>query len=168
MLIYHPVFDLYNGIFRLLLILEHLPSEPHPLERVQLLDFYLLFPGLLSEMRFDRSLSGYKKMLAGKRNAYNEISDPLKIFTRLSKYQHVALQTLASYGLIDSEKLKSNIVLKTNKPLPSKLSGQVREAYHKDQVIIDFLCEHFNKIALQGKNGLKSKTGLFEYRYDPN
>ena len=103
MLIYHPVFDLYNGIFRLLLILEHLPSEPHPLERVQLLDFYLLFPGLLSEMRFDRSLSGYKQMLTGKRNAYNEIYDPLKIFTRLSKYQHVALQTLASYGLIDSE-----------------------------------------------------------------
>jgi hypothetical protein len=70
---------------------------------------------------------------------------------------------MASYELISIEKIKENKVLLINKNSYEQLVNRLSN-YNND--LLDFLVNTLAKIPLEGKNGLKSRTGLFEYRYD--
>ena len=73
MLIYHPLYDAYHCVFRLLLIIERL--ENVPVATVRLLDFYVLFPARVAKIRLPAELS-YGRTLANKSyNPYHEISN---------------------------------------------------------------------------------------------
>ena len=82
MLIYHPAFDIYHGIFRLLRILSLAPRQKFEIERIRILDFYVLFPSELPRYTFPgRSRPGRKQFKA--ENPYQSIADPKRIFFRL-------------------------------------------------------------------------------------
>lgn len=166
MLIYHPAFDIYHGIFRLLRLLNRMERQPYPIERVRILDFYLLFPDLLLDFSFTRETLPLKKQLAALPVRYEDLPDPKLLFNRLEPYQLAALSKLADSGYLDESSLESSEVLRTEKELPERFRNLMRSADNRFPDLINALSGPLAKLDLYGKSGLKQRSDLFEYRYD--
>jgi hypothetical protein len=166
MLFYHPAFDIYHCIFRMLRLLQHVPQTPIETERARILDFYLLFPQELRTFTFPSEVKGLKRKLALKENPYQQINDPKRIFFRLEPYQTCALRTLAAHELINGRALADGRVLRTEKPLPTGLEAAMKAARELSPTLVEFISGPLLKLDLYGKSGLKNRSDLFEYRYD--
>lgn len=167
MLIYHPAFDIHHCTFRLLRILETLPRELHPADRIRILDFFLLFPGEIEDVRLPSSARDLRKSLDIYRNRYDRVLDKPLVFSRLEPVQAAALKTLAGHRLIDREQLGRGVVLRTEAPLPTSLQTAVSAAPDSDVAALLAVIVQLGSINPYGKSGLKGRTDLLEFRYDP-
>lgn len=160
MLTYSVSNDLYHYLFRIIRIVQFLDC-PVSLELIKILDFYSLFPKLVSEIRLT---SETQKL----RNVVKAVDD---------RYMHVEngkRQFLAMNGLYD-QALNLSITLGVLKRIENKLSIS-SENSHKDLLNFIFannldslqkkIITDLSKISLEGSNGLKDRTGLMEFRYD--
>lgn len=165
MLIYHPAFDIYHGVFRILRILNISPKQKFELERLRILDFYILFPNELFNFKFPMA-SVKKKRQFHSDNLYQKINDPKRIFFRLEPYQICALKCLAARKFIDTDLFLDGKICRTEKPLPNELNEAVEKANKTSPALVEFINDSLLKIDLYGKSGLKGRSDLFEYRYD--
>jgi hypothetical protein len=165
MLLYHPAFDIYHAIFRILRILESLPKQSIEIERLRIYDFYVLFPGELYKFRFPTALVKEKRRFRSN-NCYQIINDPKRLFFRLEPYQHCALKTLAARQFIDANLFLEGKVIRSDKELPRGLDTAIKTANEKPDSVINLLTGPFLNLDLYGNSGLKGRSDLFEYRYD--
>ena len=165
MLIYHPAFDIYHGVFRLLRILSISPKQKFEIERLRILDFYVLFPNELLKFTFPAALRSKKKQFQ-KDNPYQNINDPKRIFFRLEPYQISAIKCLVARQFVESELFLEGKICRTDNPLPDGLNTAIEKANKACPALIEMMNDSLLKIDLYGKSGLKGRSDLFEYRYD--
>jgi hypothetical protein len=163
MIVYHPFDDGYHCFSRILLIVYRLPVKEYDLKTIQILDFYFLFPSLLKKVRLPNELKIYRPYINGLRDSYCIINNIKSAIIHLEHQINDVIHYMAAYEFINIEKIKENKVLPINKKNYEQLVNQLK---HYDNDLLDFLVNILAKIPLEGKNGLKSRTGLFEYRYD--
>lgn len=163
MILYHPFDDVYHCFYRLLLLIWRLPQDEHELKKIQILDFYFLFPGLIKKIRWPRELSIHRQYFTGISNPYSEITNCKSLIINLEHQVNDVIRYMAAYDLIDAEKTKSKLILKKNNEKYKLILDKVS---NYDNDLLDFLVKVLAKIPFNGKDGLKSRTGLFEYRYD--
>jgi hypothetical protein len=167
MLVYHPAFDIYNCIFRMLQLLLFTKEEEIVFDKLRIWDFYLTFPSQVSEISFPADLRHLKeKIFKDKFNPYEELSDPRGIFDRMQTYQLSAIKCLASYGFVDSKQLAKNKIKKTGKKIPQELLTKLNNPSILSKNIIKLLTSEFVNLPLLGKEGLKARTGLLDFKYD--
>lgn len=166
MLLYHPAFDTYHSAFRLLLLLWNAEPGPISYARLRVLDFYLLFPSELEGMNFPKNLLKEKGRWKALRSRYNKISDPRRVFDELTSFQLSGLHILISTGLVKQD-VDSEAIELMRAAISQALVSQLQEATVKRGDILKLLTGPFQNIELYGRSGLKARTGLFEYRYDP-
>jgi len=167
MLIYNPAFDSHHAIFRLLRLLAPAEASAYEIERIRILDFYLLFPATLRLVTFPRSAVRYRRSAAGPANRYERIEDPRRILDRLEPFQISGLRYLAARELIDVSLFAEGRVQRTAVAIPEPLASAVTEANAAESELIQLLVGPFRNVDLYGSSGLKARTQLFEYRYDP-
>ena len=166
MLIYHPAFDIYNCVFRILQLLSHMKQEEVEVDRLRIWDFYLTFPNEARNISYPATLSELKSIFKKKvPNPYEDLIDAKRIIERMKSYQLSALKCIASYGLIDSTLLAKNLVRRTNKEIPFELSNKLNDLTIEKQNVIKLIVG-FWELPLYGKYGLKDRTGLIEFKYD--
>lgn len=166
MLVYHPAFDIYNCVFRMLQLMTSMKQREVELDRLRIWDFYLTFPNEARKISYPRDLSELKRIFNKKQdNPYEDLIDPKRIIERMKPYQMSALRSIASYGLIDSKSLSKNIVTRTDKEIPKELLDRFLDLTIEKSNIIK-LITGFNELPLYGKMGLKFRTGLIEFKYD--
>ena len=166
MLLYHPAFDTYHSAFRLLLLMWNSDDREMHFARLRILDFYLLFPAELKNMSFPRSLMREKSRWKKLRSRYNQITDPRRVFDELASFQLSGMQTLLSTGLT-TQKGQSDVVALLRETLPAPLVRELESGTAARTELLRLLTGPFKDIELYGQDGLKARTGLFEYRYDP-
>ena len=166
MLIYHPLYDVYHCVFRVLRLLEVMSSKNVEVDQLRILDFYLLFPSLLSRVLFPQPALKYKKKVLNTAGPYENIEDSYKVFIQLEPFQHEALRCLVSWGLFDSGALKQGFAKRTPKALPAPLADSIKRANEADHDLIGLLTGPFFDLDFYGPHGLKDRTRLMEYRYD--
>lgn len=166
MLVYHPAFDIYNCVFRMLQLMTSMKQDEVELDRLRIWDFYLTFPNEASKIIYPTELSELKKIFKTKQeNPYEDLIDPKRIIERMKPYQISALRSIASYGLIDSKLLSKNRVTRTEKEIPQELFTKFSILTDEKSNIIK-LITGFDELPLYGAMGLKSRTGLIEFKYD--
>lgn len=166
MLIYHPAFDIYNCVFRMLQLMTSMKQSKIEVDRLRIWDFYLTFPNEARKIIYPSDLSELKKIFKAKQeNPYEDLIDPKRIIERMKPYQMSALRCIASYGLIDSKELTRNIIIRTEKEIPQELLEKFADLTIEKSNIIK-LITGFNDLPLYGKTGLKFRTGLIEFKYD--
>jgi hypothetical protein len=165
MLIYHPAFDIYHGVFRLLRILSVSPKQRFEIERLRILDFYVLFPNELLKFTFPAKLKSKRKQFQ-KDNPYQIINDPKRIFFRLEAYQICAIKCLVARQFVESDLFLEGKISRTDKPLPDGLNAAIEKANNASPALIEMMNDSLLRIDLYGKSGLKGRSDLFEYRYD--
>lgn len=167
MLLYHPAFDPYHGVFRLLQLFTRLPKIPFETEKIRILDFYLIFPENLNDVRLPKEYRSFRKTIQAVRDRYNNIENPVRIFHTLEPYQRFAINILLSYRLIESDAENDRKIFRSNVPLPTIIAESIRRANEKQADFVNFLTGPLSGIDLYGDDGLKARTKLFEYKYDP-
>jgi hypothetical protein len=164
MLIYHPAHDAYHAIFRALLIVETLQTLE--LEKLRLLDFYLLFPAELKQVRLPREHASAKKKAEQLFNIYHGPVNGRQTFRDLEPIQLAAIRALAASNLIDHQELEFGHAKRTLTPIPPSLIAPLNLSRERSDVMTDYVLKKFAELPLTGVGGLKERTKLLEYRYD--
>lgn len=167
MLVYHPAFDLYHGVYRLLQILEHMQKSEVEIDRIRIWDFYITFPREAKKISFPKELSDLKRVFKTKEsNPYEDLIDARRILIRMKPYQNAALKCLASYDFIDQNELSKGFVKRTKKEIPEEIQNKINSLSIEQENVLK-LVVGFNELPLFGKSGLKDRTGLIDFKYDP-
>jgi hypothetical protein len=171
MAMYNQAFDLYHGIYRALHILKRFQNnEVLELDRFRIWDFYLLFPYKTYEIRLSREhkeIASFRKIYIKKEaNPYDSVYDGRKLLERLRPYQIGALSCLASYGIINADKLLNNLIEITDRSKLIALTQNLANLPNEENNVLSWLCTFFRTFPLNGNTGLKSRTNLLISKYD--
>lgn len=164
---YHPAQDANHCVFRTLLLLEHTVHEVIDLELYRLLDFYILFPHLLKNIKpLPAELRAYKRVLVTIPDPFESMRNTKRIMHELESLQAVALHNLLAKQLIDINSFKSNQLRRTNEPLPPELAAAIESSVLAQKEWFRMVVNELPMLNFGGKNGLKKRAGLMEFRYD--
>jgi hypothetical protein len=167
MLIYHPIYDINHSLFRALMILENTQKPELHIDLFRIIDFYSIFPHLLKEIKpLPVNLSAFKKVINIIPEPFERIVSVKRIMFELEAIQTTALQNILAKGLIDIEAYRKKIIKRSELALPEILSEEIYSNEISKTEWFRMLINEFPDINLKGKRGLKSRTGLMEFRYD--
>ena len=168
MLTYHPAFDTYHCVYRTLLLTTKLTTSSIEVERMRIWDFYFVFPQEIKNISFPQELLLLKRTFRFAPNPYEGIVDPHRIFERMKPFQLAALNYLAAYGFIESEELTKHFIKRTDKPIPQELLAHMNQLDEPQKYVIDLVQSPLNNLSLYGDRGLKYRTKVLDFKYDPN
>ncbi|MFB6326630.1 ABC-three component system middle component 5 [Pantoea deleyi] len=164
MLIYHPAYDAYHCLFRMIALIDHVNEVE--VDKARILDFYLIFPSLVSEIRMPHNYSGVKKEAKKYSNYYRNPINTASTFRDMHEIQMAAIRCLAATGLIEVNLLEKNLIKRTDKSIPDGLLLSMRDFINNKSGIYTFIISKLSKFPLTGNDGLKDRTNLMEFRYD--
>jgi hypothetical protein len=158
MLVYHPAYDSYHCITRILKIMQSLDIKEYNIDRIRIYDYYILFLNDINNITLPTAFFEYKKI--EKSNRFNKVHNSIYVFTQLENVQNIALRAMASYGFIDKDLFDKDIIKLCLTELPKEINNSLNS---KEDKYIDFLKSFFEKQTLRE---VKKRTKLMEYRYE--
>ncbi|MGY3307555.1 hypothetical protein ACVW06_000580 [Pantoea ananatis] len=164
MLVYHPAYDAYHCLFRMMSIIERVDEVE--IDKLKMLDFYILFPSLLNLVRMPRQFIKVKKDAERIRNEYHDPLNPVVTFKDMKHIQEAAIKCMLAAGYIDAEFYGEGVVKRSSKIIPLNLKEKMDEFINDREPFSSFIIKKLSKFHLVGPDGLKSRTQLMEYRYD--
>jgi len=167
MLVYHPALDAHHCMLRVLRLLHKAPGKKLQIDQLRILDFYLLFPHLLTDVSVLRGQVAKKNKFAKRASKYNRVPSPRMLMLRLREVQTAAVHTLASKGMLNEGGLRDGEVALADLVIGPELQALIDDQTPEDKEVVDYLSTQITRIPVAGSDGLKSRTGLLEHRYDP-
>lgn len=164
MLIYHPAFDAFHAVFRMLILAD--ANSGIEVGKARILDYFLVFPGEVAQIRLPRGHSEAKPLARAAANPYRRPLNGRSVFHQMEQLQLTAMQALAAAGLIDREQFAAGFLVRTKSPLPEHVISRSRENLSGPSHISSYIIDRLSGVRLNGVDGLKDRTGLMEYRYD--
>lgn len=169
-LTYNEAFDPYHAAFRFLRL--HLGcdlSTKVHFDKLRILDFYLLFPFRLQSMKLMAGDTGWRKTSKSyeDRAPYGMMPDDLSVFARMEPFQRAAAASLVHSGHISAEGWEYSEVAFTDETLPETVVDRCNDLNNHNDEIVKILCAIKARYPVGGRDGLKDRSGLMEYRYDP-
>ena len=164
MLIYHPAFDAYHCVFRLLYATNALTELE--VTKLRIIDFYLAFPSEVMNIKLPRDQTYIRKYAQKLQNIYHGPVNAKQAFRDMEHIQNAVIRSLGAANHLDQLALNEGVVLRTKKQLPDGLVNAFENFNIKENSINKFLLEKLVDVPLNGIDGLKDRTGLMEYRYD--
>jgi hypothetical protein len=166
MLIYHPAYDFNHCIFRFITLLYDIDENQTNWETMQILDFYYVFPHLLADIRLPRNPIATKKTLALIPPPYEALPNPRRLMFELKALHQEAARALVAKGILDKDLFLKNIVRIYTDKVPEALFVQINKNDKRNTTWYKLIVKHLATYPTNGKNGLKDRTQLMEYRYD--
>lgn len=164
MLVYHPAFDVYHGVFRAILLLENTPGKTMPMDTLRIIDLYFVFPYLLADLDFPRGAGAKGRKLAGTRSRFNTLPSPRAFLGQMKGVHMLIAAALAGRRLVSAHALKGGVLARTDAAVPV---GLLSHANVEDVELAEYLGTKIATVPLLGKRGLKERSSLMEFRYDP-
>jgi hypothetical protein len=135
---------------------------------LRIIDFYQLFPHRLEDVRLPNRYRGIKRRLGALRTKFNDIPQPRAFLRQIKPIQETVIISLAAKGLIDPEaEAERRMVQRTARPLPSGMREIIEGRSAEEKEVVSLMVALASEIPLQGPDGMKVRTNLLEYRYDP-
>lgn len=166
---YQPAFDPFHTVFRFLRLREAMLTEVTPMrDHFRILDFYLLYPYRIENLRLKPAHRRYRKLATeyASTKPYGDLPEDRTMFGRMRNIQQAAIDTLIAKGLLDVEAARRGLIKRTEVALPDVISNQVAVANEREASLVEFLALLGGDYDLLGDNGLKNRSGLMEHRYD--
>lgn len=166
MIIYHPRNDLYHCMYRFITIAKLQNLEEFDFVRLRIYDIFFVFPYLVESIAFPRvkGVLDVKKKAAKIHEPYEILPDKKRLFSEMGDYHIQALQILIAKDIFSEINGKLRLSRGFDaKGITNLLSNNQKYSDGYMSSLIDIL----NQVDLMGESGLKKRTGLMEYRYDP-
>lgn len=167
MLIYHPAFDAYHCVYRMLVITGALPTLEFA--KLRILDYYMCFPAELASIQLPQEHTEIRRVARAIKNEYRGPVSAARTFRDMEPIQHAAARLLAASGVFDPRQLESGTVSRTGSALPDGLlRAQDSEPASSGLAATasQYVLHRLSSLPLSGPGGLKHRTGLMEHRYD--
>ena len=164
---YHPCFDAFHGIFRIIRLFQGLQTTYMEVDKYRILDYYLLFPWRAADVRLARpdvSLRAIAKALDKKKD-YATLPEGAVLLERMRPSQQAALQTMANDGAIDTDALFQGVAKLTERIIPQNLHDLAKKKNEENAAVIGIVSA-LARYPVLGIEGLKARTSLLEHRYD--
>jgi hypothetical protein len=165
MLIYHPVYDLSHGMFRMLRLLNAKIDHELKWDTYRILDLYYLFPHLLADARLPPAMTKRKREFGKLASKYSRVPSPRMFIQQMRGIHETVGRSLAAKGFIEPFEYDAGLLRRTEAPIPVELVEAFAQAT-EDENLVQMLANELAVIPLSGSNGLKDRTGLLEHRYD--
>ena len=167
MLIYHPVHDVNYSVFRIVMVLESTQHTGMDLDLFRLVDFYLLFPHLLKEIKpFPSELVSFRKTIKQIHEPYELVNNVKRIMYDLESIQTTAIQNLLAKNLIDIASFKNKKLKRTDELLPDSLYEKIKTSDTVKEEWFRMLINEFPTVNFLRSKGLKARSGMMEFSYD--
>jgi hypothetical protein len=166
-LIYHPAFDAYHCVFRMLVISGAVPALE--LAKLRILDYYMCFPAEVALIQLPQEHMEIRKVAKTIKNEYRGPVSAHRTFREMEPIQHAAARLLAASGVFDSRQLELGTVSRTKSALPDVLlqAAALEPATAGPAAAVSsYVLYKLSSLPLSGPGGLKQRTGLMEHRYD--
>lgn len=164
MLIYHPAYDAYHCVFRILLIAN--TASALEVDKVRLLDYYLLFPSEVAAIRLPPGTNGIRQQAKAFRNVYRDPVSARSAFRDLRRVQEAALRCLTASGHLERPAMEAGFVVRGKAGLAEDLVTRLAGYRSEREPVATFVLTDLAGWPLLGPNGLKDRSGLMEHRYD--
>jgi len=166
MILYHPAKDVNHCIYRMLSLLIHVDSNL-TVEKLRLLDFYYTFPHLLKEIKpWPSDIKEYKKYITKIDEPFEKITNRKRLFFEMTEIQKASISLLHAKGLIEDDEFRIGKIVTTHDLIPPELNELIENDPFTKTNIFKTIVSALPKTAWEGKQGLKFRTGLLEYKYD--
>lgn len=163
MIIYHPFKDANHCSYRIISLLYKNKNKIND-DVIKFMDFYYLFPQQLKNIcGWPRSNSKIAKSIKLIDTSYEFIENPRRVFFELNVIRKNTLAHLFSKGIISFS--EDSLILHENK-IPQSLINTLENDTFRTSFEFSVISNELSKLPVKGKNGLKAKTNLMEYRYD--
>lgn len=171
MIVYQKAYDLYHAVYRMMKLLAHFKQDGLiEIDRLRIWDYYLLYPNKMKNIRLKREEKDVKQIIKNyiikEDNPYEMVINDRKMFEKIKPYQMTAIKCLASYGIVNKDYLQENRISNINKNIFDDYAEDFKDLSVQEENTIKLLTSHFYQISLFGVDGLKSRTGLLESKYD--
>ena len=152
MLIYHPAFDAYHCVFRILVISGVQPTLE--IAKLRILDYYLCFPAEVALIQLPQDHTEIRKLARNIRNEYRGPVSANRTFRDMEPIQHAAARMLTASGVLDSRQLELGTVARTNIALPEKLlQAQALEPASPTAAVSNYVLHKLSSLPLSGVGG---------------
>jgi len=168
MIIYHPAYDLNHCAYRFITLLSDIDGNNTEWDTLQLLDFYYVFPHFLAEMRLPKNPIATRNQLNKISGPYETLPNPKRLIFELSTLHKEAARALVAKGILDKDLFLKNIITLYTEKVPESLKLHMSKDEKRNTFWYHLLVKVLAKYPINGKNGLKDRTQLMEYRYDTN
>lgn len=166
MISYHPIFDMNHSIYRLLRLLHVSEYESIDWDLLKLLDFYTVFPSLMKQISpLPQAITPYRQTINTIPEPYEEIPNPRRILFEAGPIQDNAVRVIVAKGFADIDDFLSERRIKLIS-IPEQLRVQIKEDAETNDDWFDVIANQLPAAKFMGRDGLKQRSGLLEYRYD--
>ena len=135
-----------------------------PVDTLRIVDLYLMFPYLIADLDFPKGTGQQGRRIAGIASRFNRLPSPKVFLSQTKGLNLIVTSGLAGKDLISIEALANGQVTRTGSAISSDLLSR---ADSRDLDLADYLGSRIATIPLLGKKGLKERSKLMEFRYDP-
>lgn len=135
--------------------------------KLRILDFYICFPAEIANIELPRDLQKIRAVAKVATNRFRGPVSSLRTFQDLEQIQNSATRLLAASDVFDTKKLEQGLICRTSQALPTVFSKSTSDPSSQSGTLIEFVMMRLSALPLHGYGGLKQRTGLMEYRYDP-
>jgi hypothetical protein len=164
-LIYDPSQDVYHAAIRILTVLTEGQANL-ALDTVRIADYYLVFPAALDHFRFLPKHRGIRALARAQYSPYRRPAGAWVTFERMRPIFMAAVSCLAAAGYVDPDQAKVGRLALTSRPLVEPIQEAVATYLTRQARLRAFIAKELTALPLLGKDGLKDRSGLLEYRYD--
>lgn len=133
---------------------------------LRILDFFYLFPGLIRTIRMPAHLRKWKDRFSAAHNRFFYPSISSGLFMQMEPIQSGALKTLVAREMLQVDGVLDRDPTIRIGSLTEHLQHRIDAKAEESEELLSFLIG-LSQIHVLGYNGLKDRTRLMEYRYDP-
>lgn len=169
MLIYDQALDPYHCAVRILALINSAGEMQTDLtvDATRIANYFLVYPQQMLNFTFPAEFLSIRAAAKKMQNPYRHTSGDKITFERMRPIFIAALSGLVAADLADVHALKQGLIKPTERDLPSALANAVRRFRDRQTDVGKFLLSEFLLLQTHGSNGIKHRSGLLEYRYDP-
>ena len=163
---FYPHLDVHHAAFRAYCVGALVPTLT--VDAYRMLDFFVTFPFEIGIVR----LRGKKLVKLARQyeylRPYKWSSEPLSVFLQMEEFQNSALRTLARKGVLSRAALDDDVFLVEKiDDGQAEIYGLASEFVEERRPVIEEFLALIEKYGVSGDDGLKARTGLMFFKYDP-
>lgn len=159
--VWHSSRDAYHCAFRMMRILKA-SGEGIPIEKLRILDMYLLYPSLLERMSLPMPIKAQfralKLMPISK--MFVRLPGTAAVWQDLQVYQAAALKQLAGRDLLKRDFLRDQQAALRLEQVPGEVNERLDHANESQRDLMHFLVADVGSLSLRGDKNLFRRAGL--------
>ena len=159
--IWHSSRDPYHCVFRMLRLLSA-TQDGLSVERLRILDMYLLYPPLLHRLSLpsDVKMKFRELKIENPKTTFMKLPSNASVWQDLQVYQSASLKQLIGRGLLDQSAFQNKVARLLVDHLPTELAERVGVENAKDSKLISLLVDGMSVLSMSGPAGLIRRSGI--------